>query len=436
MNNDAIRAVIFDFGGVLMRTVTRAPRRELEQRLGLESGGADEAVFGSPLWDDVQLGRLSNAEFWADVGRRLGLDTGKSAEFSAAFREAFWSGDRLDEELMTLIHHLHDAGYRTALLSNAPADLRFILDELGIADAFDVTVISGCEGLMKPDPAIFELALARLDVRADEAVFVDDFRVNVAAARQAGLHAVRFRGLAPLRQRLRELDIPAPDPALEPLPDVRAVIFDWGGVIEELTGDAHLTEWEQRLALEPGMLMCVLWGQAWRQLSVGAISEDEYAARVAERLGLSDLKVASLPFSSRAEAGRRFVAEFYSGDRFYRPVAAAVRALRGRYRLALLSNASPGQAGRVREQFGFDIHAEFDVYVNSALVGLRKPDPAIFYLTLEQLDVEPGQALLVDDMIYNVDGARELGIHTIQFVDPATSLAELEALLDFRFADF
>ncbi|HEY74506.1 MAG: hypothetical protein B6I35_02990 [Anaerolineaceae bacterium 4572_32.2] len=414
MNNDAIRTVIFDFGGVLRRTVTRAPRRELEQRLGLEPDGASEAVFGSPRWDDVQLGRINITEFWADVGRRLGLDAGESDEF----REAFWSGDRLDEDLVALIRHLRDAGYRTALLSNAPAGLRLLLDELGIADAFDVTVISGCEGLMKPDPAIFELALARLGARADEAVFVDDFRVNVAAARQVGLHAARFRGLAPLRKQLRELGVRVPDPALEPLPDIRAIIFDWGGVVEELTGDAHLAEWEQRLALESGMLARVLWGQVWRQLSVGAISEDEYAARVAERLGLPDW-----------EAGRRFMAEFYAGDRFYQPVAAAIRALRGRYRLALLSNAPPGQAERVREQFGFDIHAEFDLYINSALVGLRKPDPAIFYLTLERLGVEPGQAVLVDDMVYNVDAARELGIHTVQFVDPATSLAELESLL-------
>ena len=429
---DGIRAVIFDFGGVLMRTVTRAPRRELEQRFGLETGGAGEAVFGSPLWDDVQLGRVSYEEFWVDVGRRMGLDDGESIELG----EAFWSGDRLDEELVAFIRHLRNAGYRTALLSNAPANLRSLLDELGIADAFDVTVISGREGLMKPGPAIYERTLARLDVRADEAVFVDDLRVNVAAARQVGLHAIRFRGPAPLRKRLRELGIPAPDPALEPLPDVRAVIFDWGGVVEELTGDSHLAEWGQRLEMEPSDLMGVLWGQVWRQLSVGAISEDEYAVRVAERLGLPDLKVASLPFSSRAEAGRRFMAEFYAGDRFYRSVAAAVRALRGRYRVALLSNAPPGQAARAREQFGFDIRAEFDVYVNSALVGLRKPDPAIFYLTLERLGVEPQQAVFVDDMIYNVDGARELGIHAVQFVAPSTSLPKLEALLDLRFGDF
>ena len=72
---------------------------------------------------------------------------------------------------------------------------------------------------------------------------------------------------------------------------------------------------------------------------------------------------------------------------------------------------------------------EFDVYVNSAYVGLRKPDPAIFHLVLERLGVAPQQAVFLDDNLRNVDSARELGIHTVQFVDPETSLAELEALL-------
>ena len=139
---------------------------------------------------------------------------------------------------------------------------------------------------------------------------------------------------------------------------------------------------------------------------------------VADRLGLPD-----------AEAALHFVRRFYAGDRFNPKVAAAARALRGRYQIALLTNTLPGQDKLIRERFGLDVYSEFDVYVNSACVGLRKPDPAIFHLTLDQLGVAPQQAIFLDDSLRNVDSARELGIHTIQFVDPATSLAELEALL-------
>jgi len=91
MTDDKIRAVIFDYGGVLMRSADPTPRRELEQRFGLPPGGASEAVSESPLWDDARLGRISDAEFWADVGQRLGLDTEATAEFRRAFR----AGDRL-----------------------------------------------------------------------------------------------------------------------------------------------------------------------------------------------------------------------------------------------------------------------------------------------------------------------------------------------------
>jgi epoxide hydrolase-like predicted phosphatase len=95
----------------------------------------------------------------------------------------------------------------------------------------------------------------------------------------------------------------------------------------------------------------------------------------------------------------------------------------------LLSNAFPAQVETILDQYGIDVRAEFDVYVNSALVGLSKPDPSIYRLTLERLDVEPKQAVFLDDLVRNVDSAREVGIHAIQFVNPQTSLADLEALL-------
>ena len=412
-----IRALIFDYGGVLMRTMDPRPRRELEQASGLPPGGASRLVFGSPLWDEAQLGHVTSAEFWASVGQQLGLDGGGLAEF----QRAFWAGDRLDQELMALVRHLRAQGYRTALLSNNPAEWRQHEEELGIADAFDVIVVSGCEGVMKPGLEIFDRTLERLGVPAQEAVFVDDSRENVDAARQAGLEGARFQGLAPLRVQLRDLGVVVPDPVLDPLQaaaDVRAVVFDWGDVIEILPDDAAIAKWEERLSLVPGTLPWILWGELWRPLAVGAITNDEYAERIAPRLGLPD-----------AGAASRFIQEFYAANQFNWETVSTVRALRGRYKVALLTNAAPGQDAWARERFGFDVHAEFDVYVNSAYVGLSKPDPAIFQLTLDRLGVAPQQAILVDDNLRNVDAARQLGLHAVQFVDPATSFPELDALL-------
>ncbi|MFW6136019.1 MAG: HAD family hydrolase [Chloroflexota bacterium] len=414
MTNPPIRAFIIDYGGVLMRTADPTPRRELERQFDLSFGEAADLVFRSPRWDDVQHGRIDSDAFWADVGERLDLE----GDDVQAFRRRFWSGDRLDQELVELIRHLRAEGYATALLSNAPADLRSYLEELGVAGAFDHIVISGEEGVVKPVPEIYERVLDRLGVAPEEAAFVDDMRPNVEAARRVGLHAARFRGPAPLRVWLRDLGLPVPEPDPEPVPDVQAVIFDWGGVMEELPDDEDILAWERRLALEAGVLPEILWGETWRRLEVGAISDEEYVRHVTERLGLPD-----------RDAALHFLQEFYTSERLNTEVLDASRALRDRYRVALLSNAFPAQREVIREHHGIDVEALFDIYVNSAAVGCSKPDPDIFHLTLERLEVAPEQAIFIDDSLRNVDSAREIGMHAIHFVDPETSLPVLEDLL-------
>jgi putative hydrolase of the HAD superfamily len=397
-----------------MRTFDPSARRELERRFNLEPGTAYELVFKSPCWDEAQHGRIDSQAFWADLGERLGLE---SAEIEA-FRSGFWAGDRLDPEMLDAIRHYRQAGYRTALLSNASAGLPNYLVELGIDDVFDVIVVSGVEGVAKPDAQIYLSVLERLGVEPQEAVFVDDMRVNVEAARNLGLHALRFRGPRRLFISLEDMGIPSPELRRDPVPDVRAVIFDWGGVMEQLPSEADVAAWERRLAIEPGVLPEVLWGQEWHRLEVGAITDGDYARYVADQLG----------FPGQDEA-LDFLQAFYTSDRLNESVVKAARALRDRYQVALLSNAFPAQSDFIRDQYGIDVYDEYDLYVNSAHVGLSKPDPAIYYLTLEQLGVGPEQAIFLDDSLRNVDSARHQGIHAVHFVDPVVSLPDLELLL-------
>jgi 2-haloacid dehalogenase len=77
--------------------------------------------------------------------------------------------------------------------------------EAAVFDRFRDIVVSGDERLVKPDPAIFRLALERFGLAPDDAVFVDDVPANVAAAAQLGIHAILFRGADPLRDALRGL---------------------------------------------------------------------------------------------------------------------------------------------------------------------------------------------------------------------------------------
>ena len=414
MTNTPICALIFDYGGVLMRTADPTSRRSLELEFDLERREAAEHVFGSPLWDEVQLGHIDYDTFWDDVRHRIGLNTAELERF----RRDFWGGDRLDEELVALIRQLAEQGYRTALLSNAPSNLRPYIEELGIADAFDVIIISGEEGLIKPTPQIYERVLARLDVAPGEAVFVDDMRENVSAARRVGIHAIRFQGAAPLRKGLRELGVPVPEPEYAPIPDLQAVIFDWGGVVEGRPERQDILTLERQLGLEPDMLREILGGQPWRKLAEGAITGEEYLARIAPQLGLPD-----------GETVLAILKGLYANMSLHSEVIQAVRALRDRYRIALLSNAFINQREVILDYHDFDVKKEFDVYVNSAEVGMAKPDPEIYHLTLERLGVAPEQAVFLDDTLRNIDAARELGIYALQFVDAEMSLGALEQML-------
>ncbi|MCX7855727.1 MAG: HAD family phosphatase [Anaerolineae bacterium] len=407
-----MRAVVWDWGGVLMRTMDVRPRMAWERRLRLHPGGLADVVFGSPAWDQAQRGEASVDDLWAEVADRLGIG---EADLSALRRD-FWAGDRLDEELVGLIRELRRAGIRNGLLSNHIPEVRQFLGDL--EPLLDAVVISGEEGVLKPDPAIYRIALERLGVAPEEAVFVDDWKPNVEGARQLGMVGVLFRGTVHLQRALAEAGLPVRPPDLRPLPGIRAVVFDWGGVLSPLDFLKRSPQWEARLGLPAGALDRALWGPEWKLLEVGAIPQEEYDAHLMRALGLPD-----------REAVQQFYREFYAEDGLHPGVVAAIRNLRGQYRVALLTNAFPGHAESLRRRHGFDPRAEFDVYVNSAEVGMAKPDPAIYQLTLDRLGVRPGQAIFIDDHVRNTDAARMLGMHTIVCTDVETALADLAALL-------
>jgi len=183
-----IKAVIFDMGGVLVRTVDPTPRAAAERRLGLPAGQAEWLVMNSPAGRQAQHGTITTAELWAWVQAELKLDDAALA----AFRHDFWAGDELDESLVDLIRALRPR-YQTALLSNFMDELREIVTvRYPMADAFDLLMGSCYEGIMKPDAAIFQRILQRLNCQADEAIFIDDFAHNVEGAQAVGMYAIHY----------------------------------------------------------------------------------------------------------------------------------------------------------------------------------------------------------------------------------------------------
>jgi epoxide hydrolase-like predicted phosphatase len=199
----AIEAVIFDYGGVLS-TTPFAGIAEFERRMGYPERSLAELLFGkgaSPQgptdalpdhdWHLLETGRLTLDEFHERLVARseaaLGqpLDLGVYAQF---LREL---GVGVHWMMIHRIRELRAEGYRTAILTNNVREWgRYWKGSIPL-ELFDVVVDSCEEGIRKPDPRIFRIALDRLGgVAPERAVFLDDAPGNVAAAAAVGLRAI------------------------------------------------------------------------------------------------------------------------------------------------------------------------------------------------------------------------------------------------------
>ncbi len=187
----SIRAVIFDFGGVLIRQGDDRVRISLAKQLGVPLSRIDGLVFDSETSHKASRGEITAAEHWEAVRQALGIEP----EGMPAFLEKYWSEEKVNWGLLEYIHSLRPQ-YKVGLLSNAWDDLRQTIHERWNIDGlFDEIIISAEVKLVKPDRRIFRLAVQRLQVQPEEAVFVDDVAENVDVARQEGLEAIQYLDL-------------------------------------------------------------------------------------------------------------------------------------------------------------------------------------------------------------------------------------------------
>lgn len=209
----AIEGIIFDFGGVIMRTMDRNPRSALANRFNVSVDTIENLVFSSPSAKLAELGKISAHQHWQNVARALEA----SEEEIPTIRQQFFAGDRMDWNLLDYIQSLRQQ-YRVALLSNAFDDLRLELTgkssptsayHISVSDHFldyfDEIIISAEIGIAKPDHRIFQYVSTKLNIPLDKNVFIDDFPMNVEGALMAGMHAIRFENILQFQQDLAAL---------------------------------------------------------------------------------------------------------------------------------------------------------------------------------------------------------------------------------------
>ncbi len=206
---------------------------------------------------------------------------------------------------------------------------------------------------------------------------------------------------------------------------VQAVISDFGGVLTSpLLQSFAAFQASSGISLEQiGRAMATVAERTGEnplfELETGRITEERFLGLLSEAL------TEELGQETTLEGfGERYFEELHPNER----LIAFMRELRGRgYKMAICTNNVREWESRWRSMLPVD--EIFDVVVDSAFVGARKPDPHIYHVTLERLGVPADAALFIDDIEDNCNTARELGMKAVWFRDNDQAVADMEETL-------
>jgi len=196
----SIRAVFFDLGGVILRTEYQAPRQHLAERFGMDYEDIDKIVFGTASAARASIGEITEEQHWHNVMKVLKFP---AAEYKRVATE-FFGGDVIDLTILNFLRSIKPK-YKVGLISNAWSGLRSYIEREKFDDAFHHMIISAEVGVTKPEAKIYQIALEQFQVKAKEAVFVDDVLENIEACGKLGMQGIHFKDPESALRQLKAL---------------------------------------------------------------------------------------------------------------------------------------------------------------------------------------------------------------------------------------
>jgi len=209
---------------------------------------------------------------------------------------------------------------------------------------------------------------------------------------------------------------------------IKAVLWDFGGVITASPFEAF-NRFEAANGLPKDLIRSINATDpetnAWAQLESSRISVDEFDARFADEAR-----------SHGHEVSGSQVLDLLSGD-LREEMVSALKIIKSRLKIGCITNnvntgegpsmtRDPSRVARMNE-----VMALFDIVIESSKAGIRKPDPEIYKLACSQMDIEPAEAVFLDDLGVNLKPARKLGMTTIKVLTAKQALDDLETELGF-----
>lgn len=185
---------------------------------------------------------------------------------------------------------------------------------------------------------------------------------------------------------------------------IEVIFFDYGGVIGLVDRD-RIRELESAYGLaENDLIRCIYTIPEWRAAERGEVDEAVWIA--AANAAIDDK--AGRPVPELHEAWRSTM-----WRRLDENVVALAKRLRASYRIAMISNSTKRLEKDLLEPLG--VHDLFEVVVNSARIGIAKPDARIYHHAAERMGVDPALCVHIDDLPPNVDGAIAAGFSAVHY---------------------
>jgi HAD superfamily hydrolase (TIGR01549 family) len=210
---NGIKAIFFDLDGTLRHSIPTGGEvfTDYVKTLGLQVN--EEANLRAMRWEhfywassvdlrnDLLAHPIETETFWIEYSRRRLLALGAAEEWAVEFApkisvhmgEVYKPDSIVPEDVRRTLPQLKESGYILAVISNRDKPFQDVLDDHGIGKLFDFSLAAGEVSIWKPEPGIFEHGLQRVNLAAEEVIYVgDNYYADVVGARNAGLQPVLY----------------------------------------------------------------------------------------------------------------------------------------------------------------------------------------------------------------------------------------------------
>ena len=197
-----IKAVIFDWGGVLIDEPTEGFMKYCSASLGIS---VDELkreflVYGS----NFQKGQILENDIWKEVCEKFGVNEPTSPSL---WREAIEAVFKDRDNVFKLVAKLRENGYIVGFLSNTEVPTMEYFKDIEYGRYFDEAVFSCVENTVKPEEEIYRILLNKLDIKPGETIFIDDKPEYVEGAERVGIKGIRFENYEKLVSALKSCGV-------------------------------------------------------------------------------------------------------------------------------------------------------------------------------------------------------------------------------------